>query len=63
MSAEFHLIDLISVLSQAEKFGSHITGVPDGDALVSAASDHQVLVEGRVIYRHNLSYMGVNRFG
>ena len=45
MPAEFHLIDLISMLSKAEKFGSHVTSVPDSHTLISTARNHQILIE------------------
>ena len=57
--AEFHLVDFISVLSQAEELRSHISCIPDSDTLVGTSRDHEVLVEGRVVNAHDGSHVRI----
>ena len=49
MGTEFHLIDFVAVLAQAEQLGLHVPRVPHGHALIAAACDHQILIEWRVV--------------
>jgi hypothetical protein len=60
MSAEFHLVDFALVLTKTEKFGAHISSVPNCDASISAARNHQVLVERRVVDGHYLVDVCIN---
>ena len=62
MSTEFHLIDFVSVLAQAEKLGLHVSRVPHRHAFIAAACNHQILVERRVVDRHDLGNMGIDGF-
>jgi len=62
MPAEFDLIDFVTMVPQAEKFGPHVSRVPYCDTLVSTARDHQVLVERRVVDTHYSGYVRINGF-
>lgn len=63
MPAEFHLIDFVAVLSQAKEFGAHVSRVPYCHTLISTTSDHQVLIEGRIVNRHDLCHVSINSLG
>jgi len=54
MTDSFHLVDFALVLPKTEKFGAHIPSVPNCDACVSAACNHQVQVVRRVVDGHDL---------
>ena len=60
MPTEFHLVYFITVLSEAEEFRAHVSCVPNSNAFVSAACDHQVLVKWRVIDTHDGGNVRVN---
>ena len=62
MGTEFHLIDFVSVLAQAEQLGLHVPRVPHGHAFIAATCDHQILVERRVVDRHDLGNMSIDGF-
>ena len=62
MSTEFHLVDLALVLSQTEKFGSHVSSIPYCHAAICTTSDHQIWVKGRVVNRHDLVDVSIDCF-
>ena len=60
MPTEFHLVYFVAVLPQAEEFRAHVSRVPNSNALVRTASDHQVLVERGVVDAHDGGNMRVD---
>ena len=62
MGTEFHLIDFVSVLAQAEQLGLHVPRVPHGHAFIAATCDHQILVERRIVDGHDLGNVSIDGF-
>ena len=60
MCAKFHLIDLITVLTQAKQLGLHVPRVPNRHAFIATACDHEILIKGRVIDGHDLRDMRID---